>query len=77
MEADQVDEIVYGSQDALSFECEAMLDDWDSAKENPIMEKYRKEVVPAIPGEIESRLTMRGGQFLVGNMFSLADLLQL
>ena len=74
LEAAQIDEIVYAVQDALAFGWEAMFDGWDLAKENPVMEKYRKEIVPAILAQIESRLTKRGGQFLVGNMFSLADL---
>ena len=45
----------------------------DEAKKKTMLEKYRKETVPAILGQIEARLTKRGGQFLVGNMFSLAD----
>ena len=73
LEAAQVDEIVYALQDALVYGWDAMFDE-DEAKKKTMLEKYRKETVPAILVQIEARLTKRGGQFLVGNMFSLADL---
>eukprot|EP00091_Calanus_sinicus_P021219 TRINITY_DN6180_c0_g1_i1.p1 TRINITY_DN6180_c0_g1~~TRINITY_DN6180_c0_g1_i1.p1 ORF type:complete len:217 (-),score=77.96 TRINITY_DN6180_c0_g1_i1:125-775(-) len=74
LEAAQVDEIVYALQDALAFGWEAMFDGWGMAKEKTMNEKYCNEIVPAILSQIEARLKKRGGQFLVGNMFSLADL---
>ena len=73
LEAAQVDEVVYALQDALAFGWDAMFEE-DEPRKLKMLDKYRAEVVPSILSHLESRLVGRGGQFLVGNAFSLADL---
>merc|ERR1712130_696619 len=58
MESAQVDEIIDVIQDLI----------------NAGMKKHAEVTVPTALGQLETKLTSRGGQFFVGNNFSWADL---
>ena len=73
LECAQADEIVYAVQDALAYGWDAMFDE-DEGRKKTMLEKYRKEIVPNILQKVEARLVKRGGQFLVGNMLTWADI---
>ena len=73
LECAQADEIVYAVQDALAYGWDAMFDE-DEGRKKTMVEKYRKEIVPNILQKVEARLVKRGGQFLVGNMLTWADI---
>ena len=73
LECAQADEIVYAVQDALVYGWDAMFDE-DEGRKKTMVEKYRKEIVPNILQKVEARLVKRGGQFLVGNMLTWADI---
>ena len=69
MEAAQIDEIIDAVNDLLSAGAQVFFSKDEAAKK-----KYATETVPAGLANIEARLECRGGQFLVGNAFSWADL---
>merc|ERR1711936_574670 len=69
MKAAQIDEIIDAVNDLLSAGAQVFFSKDEAAKK-----KYATETVPAGLANIEARLECRGGQFLVGNAFSWADL---
>lgn len=69
MEGAQIDEII----DAINDMAQAMAKAFFS-KDEAAMKKHATETIPAGLANIEKRLESRGGQFLVGNAFSWADL---
>merc|ERR1712154_286038 len=69
MEMAQVDEIIDVIQDLLNA--------WYSlyhAKDSAGQEKFLETNIPTTMGQLEKKLESRGGQFMVGNAFSWADL---
>merc|ERR1712071_326230 len=69
MEMAQVDEIINVIQDLLNA--------WYSlyhAKDTAGQQKFLESNIPTGMGQLEKKLESRGGQFLVGNAFSWADL---
>eukprot|EP00092_Neocalanus_flemingeri_P035489 GFUD01038618.1.p1 GENE.GFUD01038618.1~~GFUD01038618.1.p1 ORF type:complete len:207 (+),score=62.56 GFUD01038618.1:143-763(+) len=73
IEAAQVDEIIYALQDAINAGYYAMFE-MDEKRKKAMTETHEKVTVPTVLGQIEKRLAARGGQFLVGNTFSWADI---
>merc|ERR1712066_506951 len=69
MESAQIDEII----DAVNDMAQAFATAFFS-KDEAAMKKVATETIPAGLAKIEKRLDGRGGQFLVGNAFSWADL---
>ena len=69
MEAAQIDEIIDAVNDLLSAGAQVFF-----SKDEAQMKKHATETIPAGLCNIEKRLECRGGQFLVGNAFSWADL---
>merc|ERR1712066_1009113 len=69
MEMAQVDEIIDVIQDLLNA--------WYSlyhAKDSAGQQKFLETNIPTTMGQLEKKLESRGGQFMVGNAFSWADL---
>jgi glutathione S-transferase len=69
MEMAQVDEIIDVIQDLLNA--------WYSlyhAKDTAGQQKFLETNIPTGMGQLEKKLESRGGQFMVGNAFSWADL---
>jgi len=73
LEAAQVDEIIYAIQDTLNAGYGSLFEK-DEDKKKEMVSKHEKETVPTVLGQIEKRLVSRGGQFLVGNTLSWADI---
>eukprot|EP00092_Neocalanus_flemingeri_P039547 GFUD01043062.1.p1 GENE.GFUD01043062.1~~GFUD01043062.1.p1 ORF type:complete len:237 (-),score=81.41 GFUD01043062.1:322-1005(-) len=73
LEAAQVDEIIYALQDAINAGY-AVLHQKDEEKKKEMANKHEKMTIPTVLGQIEKRLQGRGGQFLVGNTLSWADI---
>jgi len=72
-EAAQADEIVYAVQDVLAYGWDAMFEE-EEVRRNTMLGKYREKMVPDILSKLEARLIKRGGQFLVGNILTWADI---
>merc|ERR1719422_1130170 len=67
----QVDEIVDAIQDAIEANYKA----WNNkANRREELKTLTEKTFPAALSLLEKRLTERGGQFMVGNSFSWADL---
>ena len=73
LEAGQVDEIIYALQDAINAGY-SVLHEKVEEKKWELAKKLEQETVPTVLGQIEKRLVSRGGQFLVGNTLSWADI---
>ena len=69
MESAQIDEIIDAINDMVNAGARAFF-----SKDEAQMKKHATETIPAGLCNIEKRLECRGGQFLVGNAFSWADL---
>merc|ERR1712098_349524 len=69
MESAQVDEIIDVIQDLINAGVKLFF-----AKDEAGMKKHAEVTVPTVLGQLETKLTKRGGQFFVGNNFSWADL---
>jgi len=69
LECAQVDEIIDAIQDLINKGATLFF-----AKDDEGMKKHMSETVPAAFVQIEKRIESRGGQFLVGNAFTFADL---
>ena len=69
MEAAQIDEIIDAINDLLNASAKVFF-----SKDEAEKKKFATETIPAGLANIEARLVSRGGQFLVGNAFSWADL---
>merc|ERR1712058_50930 len=69
MESAQVDEIIDVIQDLINAGVKLFF-----AKDEAGMKKHAEVTVPTALGQLETKLTTRGGQFFVGNNFSWADL---
>merc|ERR1712025_202802 len=69
LEGAQIDEIIDAINDMAQAGAKAFF-----AKDEAAMKKVATETIPAGLANIEKRLESRGGQFLVGNAFSWADL---
>merc|ERR1712018_73359 len=69
MESAQVDEIIDVIQDLINAGVKLFF-----AKDEAGMKKHAEVTVPTALGQLEAKLTSRGGQFFVGNNFSWADL---
>ena len=69
MEGAQIDEIIDAINDMANAGAKAFF-----SKDEAAMKKHATETIPAGLANIEKRLESRGGQFLVGNAFSWADL---
>merc|ERR1712241_929904 len=65
----QIDEIVDAVNDMMNAGAKAFF-----SKDEAAMKKHATETIPNGLAKIEKRLESRGGQFLVGNAFSWADL---
>jgi len=73
MEKAQVDEIIDVLQDAINSNYSS----WFNAnkdKRREEIEKWTKTVVPTTLSQLEKKLKERGGQYLVGNRISWADI---
>merc|ERR1739838_58836 len=73
LEAAQVDEIIYALQDVINAGYYAMFEK-DEERKKAMTETHEKVTIPTLLGHIEKRLSSRGGQFLVGNILSWADI---
>merc|ERR1712243_484953 len=69
MEQAQVDEIIDVIQDLINAGVKLYF-----AKDETGQKKHGEETVPTALGQLEKKLTSRGGQFFVGNNFTWADL---
>ena len=69
LEAAQIDEIIDAINDLLNASAKVFF-----SKDEAEKKKFATETIPAGLANIEARLVSRGGQFLVGNAFSWADL---
>merc|ERR1711942_357268 len=69
MESAQVDEIIDVIQDLINAGVKLFF-----AKDEAGLKKHAEVTVPTALGQLETKLTSRGGQFFVGNNFSWADL---
>merc|ERR1719348_173173 len=72
-EAAQADEIVDRIQDLHTARFKAVFAS-DEGKKAELMRELREDIVPAGLTQLEKKLEERGGQFLVGNQLSWADL---
>ena len=70
VEMAQVDEIIDAVQDAIDANYKA----WYSAKRKEELVMLTGKTFPAALSNLEKRLVERGGQFMVGNNFTWADL---
>merc|ERR1711976_370837 len=70
LEMAQVDEIIDVIQDAI----EASYKAWYSKNKREELVLFTSKTFPTALQQLEQRLTERGGQFLVGNRFTWADL---
>jgi len=73
VETAQVDEVVDVVQDTLNAGYTAGFTQ-DEAEKKKKMEKHSKETIPAMLKMAEKRLGERGGQFMVGNCLTWADI---
>ena len=69
LECAQVDEIIDAIQDLMNKGVSLFF-----AKDDEGIKKHRTETIPTAFGQLEKRMESRGGQFMVGNTFSWADL---
>ena len=69
MEQAQVDEIIDVIQDLINAGVKLYF-----AKDEAGQKKHAEVTVPTALGQLEKKLTSRGGQFFVGNNFTWADL---
>ena len=69
LESAQIDEIIDAINDLLNASAKVFF-----SKDEAEKKKFATETIPAGLANIEARLVSRGGQFLVGNAFSWADL---
>merc|ERR1711976_1010951 len=70
LEMAQVDEII----DVFSDGIDATIKAWNSPNKREGLEQLTSQTFPTVLGQLERRLTQGGGQFMVGNTFSWADL---
>merc|ERR1712173_630 len=73
VEAAQVDEVVDVLQDVFNAGATALFTK-DEEQKKAAMEKHETQTVPNVLKMAEKRLIERGGQFMVGNAFTWADL---
>merc|ERR1711892_916816 len=73
LEAAQVDEVIYALQDAINAGYYALFEE-DEEKKKSMTETHTNETIPRVLSQIEKRLKVRGGEFLVGNRISWADI---
>ena len=73
LEAAQVDEVIYALQDCINAGYYALFEE-DKERKKSMTETHEKETIPRVLGQIEKRLKVRGGEFLVGNQISWADI---
>merc|ERR1712173_168191 len=73
VEAAQVDEVVDVLQDVFTAGATARFTN-DEEEKKTLMKKYETETLPNMLKLAEKRLIERGGQFMVGNAFTWADL---
>eukprot|EP00091_Calanus_sinicus_P002668 TRINITY_DN12764_c0_g1_i2.p1 TRINITY_DN12764_c0_g1~~TRINITY_DN12764_c0_g1_i2.p1 ORF type:complete len:242 (+),score=31.39 TRINITY_DN12764_c0_g1_i2:44-727(+) len=73
LESAQVDEIIHALQDVINSGY-AVLHEKDEKKKGEMAAKHKEETIPTVLANIEKRLTSRGGQFLVGNTLTWADI---
>merc|ERR1739848_304847 len=73
LESAQIDEVVDTIEDAINVTIKTHFESDPKAKA-ALVAKVNKETVLPMLANIEKRLAGRGGQFLVGNALSLADL---
>ena len=73
IEAAQVDEIIYALQDALNAGYYALFEE-DEERKKKMKETHENVTIPRVLTQIENRLKKRGGEFLVGDKLSWADL---
>ena len=69
MESAQVDEIIDVIQDLINAFVKMYF-----AKDEAGLKKHGEETIPTALGQLEKKLTSRGGQYFVGNNFTWADL---
>ena len=69
MESAQVDEIIDVIQDLINAFVKMYF-----AKDEAGMKKHGEVTIPTALGQLEKKLTSRGGQYFVGNNFTWADL---
>merc|ERR1711970_1148390 len=72
-ESAQVDEIVDAIEDVIGVTIKTHFEEDPAAKAAKVAELNKSAVLPMLQS-VEKRLVSRGGQFLVGNNISLADI---
>jgi len=73
VESAQVDEIVDAIEDVIGVTIKTHFEEDPAAKAAKVAELNKTAVLPMLQS-VEKRLVSRGGQFLVGNNISLADI---
>merc|ERR1712198_640729 len=73
VESAQVDEIVDAIEDVIGVTIKTHFEEDPAAKAAKVAELNKSAVLPMLQS-VEKRLVSRGGQFLVGNNISLADI---
>ena len=73
LESAQIDEVVDTIEDVINVTIKTHFET-DAAKKKETIGQLNKSTVLPMLANIEKRLSSRGGQFLVGNALSLADI---